>query len=529
MGASGDPAFRQWCASRVSQTLLGGSATPATPTANVATAQPQQQQVDMVHMAKEIAKAAGSAVAGAMAAVEATRKSRPDPVEGSNVGKPYSRSQQAKIKGFCKETRLQNVSTIWGYFMTTKSSTDHRDEIVERMNTWAERHGIKLDRSIFLPLPTVEAIVKLELNPGGCVAEFESLDKGLTPMICRPMDARAVEVIRERERASRASSGNRTFDEEIRLNKSDPTTPPANYEELVSMFAGFTALVFVLFGDKNDLYVNLLAILYMLESDPVVLRRKRFSPALCAQATWALCEDVRNFFGKPVTMAQFASGIIKWPVSNIEDISTDLRHQQEFHRLGFPDGWRYIQGPPSRHQSTVGSLQQSQMYQQPPVSQVYPPNPIGTGGASVVSGMTLTTPLPPISGTNPFPSVVPTHSALIPTGINPDTHPFLSAVTTPYLNKRGNLALKKVVEAAGAQWDKFPTIPKYVKNKDGVCYNWICGYCSDKNCRRPHAKKGEVDDVFASGLINMLNPGFCQLINEEGSVGSKRRLAGADR
>ena len=73
-------------------------------------------------------------------------------------------------------------------------------------------HGFRIDRAVFFPLAFVEDIVKLDLNPGECIANYSSLDKGLTPMACRPRDATAIEILKAREQAAEASVGNRTFD-----------------------------------------------------------------------------------------------------------------------------------------------------------------------------------------------------------------------------------------------------------------------------------------------------------------------------
>ena len=67
-------------------------------------------------------------------------------------------------------------------------------------------------------------------------------------MACRPRSAAAIEVTNARERAKEASDGNRAFDEALQLNKSNPTTPPANYEDLCRMFISYTGLTYALWG-----------------------------------------------------------------------------------------------------------------------------------------------------------------------------------------------------------------------------------------------------------------------------------------
>ena len=140
-------------------------------------------------------------------------------------------------------------------------------------------------------------------------------------MACRPRSAAAIEVTKAHERAKEASNGNRTFDEALQLNKSNLTTPPENYEDICRMFVSYTGLTYALWGELNDLYQILFLIITMLESDPVQMVRLNFTKTLCAQATWALCEDVRNMFGAPMTPEDFSNGKrLVFPTSTLVDI-----------------------------------------------------------------------------------------------------------------------------------------------------------------------------------------------------------------
>ena len=96
------------------------------------------------------------------------------------------------------------------------------------------------------------------------------------------------------------------------------------------------------------------------------------------------------------------------------------------------------------------------------------------------------------------------------------------------MNKRGSLSLKKVLDAAGVTWDKLPSIQKYItpNGKNDLCYNWVMGYCQSKHCNRKHAPKEDVPDVFATGMIDLLQTGFDYMANVEGPAGSKRKSGG---
>jgi hypothetical protein len=76
------------------------------------------------------------------------------------------------------------------------------------MKRWATNNKFKIDPAIFFPLSFVEDIVALNLNPGEGVAIFTAIDKGLTPMACRPRSAAAIEYIKALDRATEDSGSN---------------------------------------------------------------------------------------------------------------------------------------------------------------------------------------------------------------------------------------------------------------------------------------------------------------------------------
>ena len=109
-------------------------------------------------------------------------------------------------------------------------------------------------------------------------------------------------------------------------------------------------------GGLNDLYQTLFWIITMLESDPVQMAKLNFTKTLCAQAIWALCEDVQNMYGAPMTPEDFSSGKrLVFPTSTLANISTNLRHQEEFYRRGFPSQWLYTAAGTLPLVSTAGS------------------------------------------------------------------------------------------------------------------------------------------------------------------------------
>ena len=170
----------------------------------------------------------------------------------------------------------------------------------------------------------------------------------------------------------------------------------------------------------------------MLESDPVQMARLNVTKTLCAQATWALCEVVRNMYSAPMTPEDFSSGKrLVFPTSTLANISTNLRHQEEFYRRGFPSQWLYTAAGTLPLVSTTGSQYGGGSFvQHGPSVGGSQPLPICIPIADVDNMSGLTTLAPP-AGISPFPSQqsVGTEDSRKIKGLNSETHPIIAAVT----------------------------------------------------------------------------------------------------
>ena len=166
-----------------------------------------------------------------------------------------------------------------------------------------------------------------------------------------------------------------------------------------------------------------------------------------------------------------------FPISNITDISANLRHQEEFHRGSFPSAWQYNATGTLAQVSRTGSQYGSGSVGQLPSAA--PQGSVMGGGqelpscipiAANMDDMSGLTPLPPPAGTSPFKSPPPpqstgTQASWTIRGLNTDAHPTIAAVTMLYLQKAGKLQLMKVMTAAGVEWKQMSIIPKYVNTQ----------------------------------------------------------------
>ena len=118
---------------------------------------------------------------------------------------------------------------------------------------WCRKHNIERDKSIFLKQSFFDDLVKLRFNPGGPVAQYESVDKGILILVCRSLSAAEVELQRGYEEATKLTKSTRRL-EDLLKEKNKTTTPAQNYMELKLNIGTFCALLWALFRDQCDYY-----------------------------------------------------------------------------------------------------------------------------------------------------------------------------------------------------------------------------------------------------------------------------------
>ena len=162
-------------------------------------------------------------------------------------GKAYTPANVAQLMGFCGITRAQEIPRIWSVFQRTKEYDTYRHELERR------HHGIKIDKGLYFDNAPLESIAKLQFNPSGMgvgVAMWETADRGLSILICRPKTLAEVERIREKEAALMTTTNTLLFGEAIKITQGHCKPPQGTYFELKLLINTFCALLWTLFGDE---------------------------------------------------------------------------------------------------------------------------------------------------------------------------------------------------------------------------------------------------------------------------------------
>ena len=120
------------------------------------------------------------------------------------------------------------------------------------------------------------------LQPGEGIAYVQSAAKGLSLLCCRSRSNNETEEIKERELALNATEQTRQFDDYVKYVKGTVARQPAsNYWDLKQKIATYMALLWVLFGDRCDYFINLNKIHAVMDLPEVQQLRQKFSAEIC--------------------------------------------------------------------------------------------------------------------------------------------------------------------------------------------------------------------------------------------------------
>jgi hypothetical protein len=72
----------------------------------------------------------------------------------------------------------------------------------------------------------------LRFNPGGPVAQYESVAWGISMLACRSLLAVEAEYLRKYKEATEQTKQTRTIKELLRVNKGKIVSPPSDYMQL---------------------------------------------------------------------------------------------------------------------------------------------------------------------------------------------------------------------------------------------------------------------------------------------------------
>ena len=105
-----------------------------------------------------------------------------------------------------------------------------------------------------------EDLVALCFNPGGPVAQFHSVARGMSMLACHSLTAMAAEFCREYEEAAESTRHTRSLDDLLKRNRGKTVEPAATYTDLKLNIGTYCGLLWTIFGDHCNYYKELLKI-----------------------------------------------------------------------------------------------------------------------------------------------------------------------------------------------------------------------------------------------------------------------------
>lgn len=182
-----DAEFDQWVGNHLDTFFGPRPAVSAVPPAGLAG---NQQAMDYLALSKMLATTIGSSIMQFSQAIT--------PVAGAvgatggetalAIGKEgCDQDQIGKLKDVCGVLSAQQIPPLWSVIHTPKGKRfdTYRAYIVKAINIWCRSHHINRSKCIFLLAKFFEDLVSLCFNPGGPVAQLQSVAQGISILACQ--------------------------------------------------------------------------------------------------------------------------------------------------------------------------------------------------------------------------------------------------------------------------------------------------------------------------------------------------------
>ena len=249
-----------------------------------------------------------------------------------------------KFKDACGVRNAQQIPAIWSVIQSTKGKRFDtyraHTHIAKSIDLWCRSHHIDRDKSIFLESKFFEDLVALRFNPGGPVAQFHSVARGMSMLACRSLRAVDTEFCREYEEAAAEMKHTRSLEDLLKKNRSKTVEPAANYMDLKLNIGTYCGLLWTMFGDHCDYYKELLKIYCILDQEECFTIHNAYTREVCARITWAIIDEGCSFFGCNPMASDFAPGTtFIFSACLLEVITDSVRNATPIQRAMFPQEW----------------------------------------------------------------------------------------------------------------------------------------------------------------------------------------------
>ena len=446
----------------------------------------------------------------------------------------YSGDDVCTVMAFSGIEDPQDCQVIWTIFTEKKKNVDAcRRYLMKGMTDYVYNRRILIDGGIYLEQVTMKAILELRFNPGEGMAYVQSAAKGLSLLCCRSRANNETEEIKERELALKATEQTRQFEDYVKYVKGTVVRQPvSNYWDLKQNIATYMALLWVLFGDRCDYFINLNKIHAVMDLPEVQQLRQKFSAEICRRISWAIIDNGRSFFNTVLTQQDFdGNGALSFPQSFLAGVLENVRFCNPIQRGNFPTEWMALHRTDRLRQPACGMDTQT-------------PAGGGSGGArggGTPGGGGFGRPAGGGGGSQQKRENDGDGGPRIggPGGRgwkrwsppSPDPrHPKIAAMMNPYLEmSNGVLSLSRILDAGKITMNDLPGLDKYKDPTTGrhiFCWAEVLGPCHYPECyfgkKGGHPQRADYSDKFADQVVQTLGPGVAARMAEMRASDGKR-------
>jgi hypothetical protein len=85
------------------------------------------------------------------------------------------------------------------------------------MATWAYDNRRDINIGIFLKKKTIDSIISLRFNPGGCVAQYATAEQGISILAFRARSTQETEILKAQVLSEEKMVATRSYEESLKL------------------------------------------------------------------------------------------------------------------------------------------------------------------------------------------------------------------------------------------------------------------------------------------------------------------------
>ncbi len=181
----------------------------------------------------------------------------------------YSQDEVATLLGFAKLNAAYKLLQFWKWVQASNKSrggvTDtYRNIILEDMKKWAWDNRRDFNKGVYLKKKTINSMISLCFNPGGCVAQFSLAEQGIFILVFQAHSKQEIETLKVQELAKERIVAMRSYKEALKIAKTTVCAPTSTYQDIKLNISTFCAFVWTLFGDGCNYYAEVFKVLRIL-------------------------------------------------------------------------------------------------------------------------------------------------------------------------------------------------------------------------------------------------------------------------